>query len=192
MRARAIRDLTQLPDRGFFVEVAEGLTLILGDACRLQSGAASLAQAKQFHASRVLQLVAEEEASKALILLDAVRCPRHPGDRFANQLGRFNDHLAKGLYARACSLRPATLAQLQEYLNSYRQEFYLDGPNDVDWIFRNDVISRREEVLYVDYVATDDGRSWIDPQRYEALGALTARGGSLKRRLAPPEKRGFG
>jgi hypothetical protein len=46
-----------------------------------------------------LKLFVEEEAAKFHILLDAVRCPREPADRFSRQLGYFNQHPVKGLYA---------------------------------------------------------------------------------------------
>lgn len=64
---------------------------------------------------------------------------------------------------------PVTLAQLQEYVNNDREDFYLDGPNDVDWIFRNQVIQNREAALYVDYVAHDDEHRWSDPLEFEDL-----------------------
>ena len=115
----------------------------------------------------MLTTLAKEEAAKVLILLDAVRCPQSSGDRLSRQLARFNDHLAKGLYARVCGMRPATLAQLQEYIDNDREEFYLDGPNDVDWIFRNQVTQSREGMFYVDYVAHDDGHRWSDPAVFE-------------------------
>src|SRR5574340_742423 len=99
-------------------------------------------------------------------LVDAIRCPRTPANRWSEQLGRFSDHMSKGLYSWAYNCRPATLGQLQEYLDFKRQEFYLDGPNDVDWIFRNDILQRREEALYVDYVETGEGHAWLDPARY--------------------------
>ncbi len=166
MRVRAIKDLSQLSDAGFFAEAAEGLGLVMANARRLYASAITLAEAKHYHGARVLQALSEEEASKYLVLMDAVRCPRQPGKRFAAQLGRFNDHLAKGLYAQACLMCPATLEQLQEYLDQYREQFYLDGPNDVDWVFRNDIIRRREEALYVDYVAHEDGHTWFHPGIY--------------------------
>ncbi len=170
MRARAIKDLSQLSDSAFFAEVAEGLGLIVANARRLYASATVLAEAKRFHGARVLQALSEEEASKHLILMDAVRCPRQPGERFAALLARFNDHLAKGLYARACLLCLGTLGQLQEYLNHYREDFYLDGPNDVDWVFRNAIIQHREEVLYVDYLAHDEGHTWLHPGIYDDAG----------------------
>jgi AbiV family abortive infection protein len=175
MRPRATRDLAQLADSAFCAEVAEGLALVIANARRLYASAVVLARAKHFHGARVLQALSEEEAAKHLILLDAVRCPRQPPARLSAQLARFNDHLAKGLYARACLLRPSTLAQLQEYLDHYREDLYLDGPNDVDWIFRNDILQHREEALYVDYVAHDDGHAWFHPGIYdnEPLGLFT-------------------
>jgi AbiV family abortive infection protein len=174
MRVRATKDLAQLTDSAFYAEAAEGLGLVVANARRLYASATALAETKHFHGARVLQALSEEEASKSLILLDAVRCPRQPSDQFAVQLGRFNDHLAKGLYAHAYWWRPDTLGRLQEYLDHYREEFYLDGPNDVDWIFRNEIIQHREGELYVDYVAHDDGHSWLHPGTYDdiAFGAF--------------------
>ncbi len=167
MRPRAIKDLAQLTDSMFHAEAAEGLGLVISNARRLYASATALAETKHFHGSRVLQALSEEEASKYLVLLDAVRCPRQPPVRFTAQLARFNDHLAKGLYARAYWLRPESLAQLQEYLDPYRADFYLDGPNDVDWIFRNEIIYDREAALYVDYVAQDNGHTWLHPGIYD-------------------------
>lgn len=169
MRARAIRDLLQLNDSGFFRAVAEGLHLIIGNVGRLHDGSVVLSEAQRFHSSRVLAAIAEEETAKFLILLDAVRCPRLPEGRFSTQLARFNDHLAKGIYVRACMMRPSSLHQLQEYVDHYRQDLYLDGPNDVDWVFRNEVMQERESVLYVDYISSDEGHSWTDPAQFEEL-----------------------
>ena len=168
MRARAIKDLMQLADREFFEATAEGLQLIVKNVARLWDAAAALDENHK-SAAHVLTMIAEEEAVKALILIDAIRCPRSPASRLSRHLSRFNDHLAKGLYAKACGMRPTTLAELQEYLNIDRTKFYLDGPNDVDWIFRNEVFEQRESSLYVDYVARDDDHSWSDPVEHGHL-----------------------
>lgn len=173
MRVRAIKDMSQLSDSAFFAEAAEGLGLVLANARRLYDSAIMLAEAKHHHGARVLEALSEEEASKYLILMDSVRCPRQPSGRFAYQLARFNDHLAKGLCARAYWMRPATLGQLQEYLDHYREEFHLDGPNDMDWVFRNEINRRREEVLYVDYVGHEDGHTWFHPGVYADYGGST-------------------
>jgi AbiV family abortive infection protein len=163
MKAKAIRDLTQLSEPAFDAGIAEGLSLIVANVERLREAAVVLGKSDHYHGSRILNMLAEEEATKFLILIDAVRCPQQPGERLSNQLGRFNDHLAKGLYAKACNYRPGTLGELQHYVNMDRDDFYLDGPNDCDWIFRNEIIESREGQVYVDYVARDDGHSWSDP-----------------------------
>lgn len=180
MRVRAIKDLTQLAEPEFFSAIAEGLNLIVKNVTKLWDAAAILSKEEKGHPTRVLAIIAEEEAAKALILIDAVRCPKLPVDRFANQLGRFNDHLAKGLYAKGYMLHAATLEELQKYINLDRKEFYLDGPNDVDWIFRNEVIQRREGALYVDYVASDEEKMWFDPSVAEDLGLNVRRPESVR------------
>ena len=44
----------------------------------------------------------------------------------------------------------------------------LDGPTDTDWIFRNEVDAHREERLYVDLIADDDGRiRWHTPEFWD-------------------------
>lgn len=167
MRLKAIRDLAQLSDKNLFMEVANGLTLVIKNLSRLCTAFETLMAAEQCHASRIIRMVAQEEAAKFLILIDAIRCPRNPSKRFIAHLGKFNDHLAKGLYARACNWRPATLDELQKHLDFFRQELYLDGPNDVDWIYYNDILQERTDVLYVDYVAPDEGHHWSDPSQLE-------------------------
>ena len=165
MRSSAIKDLSQLADPEFFETTAAGLRLIVENVSRLWEGAAALHKTRQSHAARVLSMVAEEEATKVLILIDAIRCPKQPTDRLSRQLGYFNSHLAKGIYARVCGTRPTTFAQLREYVDMERESLYLDGPNDVDWIFRNDVIDKRERMLYVDYVRDNEGHEWSDPSK---------------------------
>jgi hypothetical protein len=49
--------------------------------------------------------VAEEEAGKFLILFDAARCPRL---WLGHHLKKFNDQLAKGIYADAYGWHAAT------------------------------------------------------------------------------------
>ncbi|GKS65366.1 hypothetical protein YTPLAS72_26700 [Nitrospira sp.] len=167
MRPRAIKELAKLGNPAFFKEIAVGLELIIANARRLYSSATSLAQSKHFHGAHVLEALSKEEAAKYLILLDAIRCPRSPSGQLVKQLDRFANHLAKGLYVEAAWMRPATLGELQRYLDAYRETLYLDGPNDVDWIFRNQIERRREETLYVDLVEYDDGTlSWVDPKLY--------------------------
>ena len=53
--------------------------------------------------------------------------------------------------------------ELASLLHQHRLERYLDGPNDVDWVFRNDLVAGRENDMYVDLVQTEDGLEWWPP-----------------------------
>lgn len=163
MRTRAIRDLAQLSDQDFFSEVSSGIDHVLRNAVQIERDAQLLGEHERAREYHILSAVVKEEAAKILILLDAVRCPRNQADHFSRQLGRFHNHLAKGIYAEVCDWRPATFGELISYVDRERREFFLDGPNDVDWILRNEILQGREEMIYVDYVCTDDGHQWWAP-----------------------------
>lgn len=149
-----------MKDSEFFDAISEGLSLIAEHADRLEEGAASLAAQSHGRAWEILSLIAQEEAAKYLILLDAVRCPRQPQSQRARVLNWFNSHLAKGIYARCARTRPATFGELLDFVDSQRPKFFLDGPSGQDWIFRNDVMHSREQAFYVDLVETEDGLIW--------------------------------
>lgn len=166
MKAKAIRDLSQLNDENLFKEVSEGLELIIEHASHIETDARFLTEQKKGCGYNILKAILKEEAAKFLILLDAVRCPRVPPDNFAKQLSRFNDHLAKGIYALTYRLRPTKFAEIREIVKTECREYYLDGPNDVDWIFRNEILQRREETIYVDYIESDGDHIWLSPKRY--------------------------
>lgn len=167
MRPRAIKDLSQLNDPEFFTEASEGLRLCVENALRLWRDARKLCVSRRPQGFEILRLFVEEEAAKFHILLDAVRCPRQPADRFSRQLGYFNQHLAKGLYAEYYNFAsPSDLAEIQRYMERERQALYLDGENDVDWVFRNDILRKREESIYVDYVGYAD--SFRDEHHWHA------------------------
>src|SRR5687768_12506311 len=152
MEPRRIADLSQLADRHLFAQIAVGLALIHENATRLWESVQGLVERREFRTAEILKWIASEEAAKYLILLDAIRCPRDPAERFSAQLRKFNDHLARGLYAEAYDWRPVDFKELREGIERECQAYYLDGPNGVDWIFRNDIKREREEALYVDYV----------------------------------------
>ena len=99
---RAIKDLCQLPDARLFEEVATGIGHVVKVVGRLDTATHNLSEAGNHHAARILGNLAEEEAAKVLILLDAVRCPRKRQTERSRVLGYFHDHLAKGLYAEVC------------------------------------------------------------------------------------------
>jgi AbiV family abortive infection protein len=159
VKPKAIGDLAQLGDTEFFTEVAQGLRLIARSALRLEDDAQLLAQGNRARGCQILSALAEEEAAKYLILIDAVRCPRSSPHR-GRQLAKFNQHLAKGLYAEAAMLSPNDFGELARYVARERREYYLDGDGEADWVCRNSILQRRETHMYVDFVDTDDGHSW--------------------------------
>lgn len=170
MKTKAICDLAQLSDDRLFEEVAEGLSLIFENSQRIYSDACQLAEKQNSRGHRILHLIAEEEAAKYLILLDAIRCQRKTGQDFVRQLKRYNDHLAKGIYTEYAWTKPATFGEVREWIDNQRQEYYLDGPNDVDWIFRNWIVQQREEAVYVDYINSEGKNLWLSPERYIGTG----------------------
>ena len=168
MKTKAIGDLVQVSEPQLFAEIAGGLRLVADSALRLEADAQLLADQNRARGCNLLANLAEEEAGKYLILLDAVRCPRN-SPFFGRQLNKFNDHLAKGLYAEACMLSPSDFGEVARYLERERRELYIDGDGELDWICRNAILQRRETYMYVDYVRTDNGHSWEIPIE-DALG----------------------
>lgn len=161
--------LANLPDPAFFDTVSRGLQLIMNNVEKIDDCAGALSGDSAGRGRSILWAVAAEEAAKYLILLDAVRCPRGRQEERTRQLKRFNRHLAKGIYAEVVEIRPADYAEVLAYIEMLRQAYYLDGPNDADWIFRNSIEAGREQALYVDYIKTDEGADWFDPTGYDAI-----------------------
>ena len=166
MRARAIKDMSQLNDSDFFKEVSEGLNLIMDHCSHIEADARYLTEHKRACGSNILKAFLKEEAAKFLILLDAVRCPRGPSERFTKQLARFNEHLAKGIYASVYDSKPTDFGEVRRIVQMECPEYYLDGPNAVDWILRNEILQRREESFYVDYIENDGSHMWLTPGRF--------------------------
>lgn len=177
---RAIKGLGSTPDKEFFKEVAAGIELILENVERFDAAAHKLTNAGDHHPARILGNLAEEEAAKVLILMDAVRCPRNKQPERDRTLGYFYDHLAKGIYADVCNWRPVNFAEMIRGIERERVEFYLDGPNDVDWIFPNQITQHREDELYVSYVCDDSDQAgqgdcyWLSPRTDDLFHYRTA------------------
>ena len=175
---RAIKDLCQFSDAKLFDEIAVGIGHLMDAVAELDLATKKLHKAGHHHPARVLEHLAKEEAAKVLILVDAVRCPRKNQKERSRTLGYFYDHLAKGIFADACTWRPVDFAEVMRNVNYDRQEFYLDGPNDVDWIFPNAIRQRREDELYVGYVRRDEEEGdesecyWASPPAERFIGAV--------------------
>jgi AbiV family abortive infection protein len=165
MKTKAIKDLSQLSDKDLFEEIAEGLALVIENATRIEDDSIFLAESAHSRGCEILRSVAEEEAAKFLILLDAVRCDRSANsDNFSRQLGYFNEHLAKLIYAESSSFRLANFGEIRELIESMREEYYLDGPEGVEWIFPNRIIHERQKKMYVDYIESDGKHNWTSPE----------------------------
>jgi hypothetical protein len=91
----------------------------------------------------------------------------HDHGAASRQLAQFYVHLARCIYVEVAQMCPADFAEVRGMVDRLRVSHYLDGPNDVDWIFRNQLIARREESMYVDYVHNEDGDVWISPALYD-------------------------
>ena len=149
---RAVQDLTSLNDCSLFSTIAEGIDLIRKNVNRFDSAARHLSVGPQREMARIIGGFAAEEVAKVLILLDAVRCPRECVDGKRRTLHRFYNHLAKGLYIEVCDWQITDYQHLTDSIVRERDNYYIGGPNDVDWIMRNWITSERERMLYLDCI----------------------------------------
>ena len=167
---RAIKDLCRLSDSALFEEVAVGIEHVVNAVNGVDAAAHELSKAGHHHPARVLGNLAEEEAAKVLILVDAVRCPRRKQKEMSRTLGYFYMHLAKGIYADVGTWRPADYKEVMNGVEVERCSHFLDGPNDMDWIYPNSITQKREDDLYVGYIREDGGEGgqgkchWAPPR----------------------------
>lgn len=186
---RAASKLATLNDDRLFEEISKGIGLIIENAEGLDNTAHRLAQIGERRVAQLCAGLAEEEAAKVLILVDAVRCPRkHPYQKKRNQVFKnFYSHLAKGIYAKACKWSVPDFKFMREYVEDERNAWFLDGPNGDDWIFRNHILANREGSMYVDYVQDITEKdeknrlcSWISPLEYGEISYTHMSPDSLK------------
>ncbi|WP_328850982.1 hypothetical protein OG994_23385 [Micromonospora globbae] len=163
MEPRRLKAILQLPIKRRFDLIAEGLEALTRQVARLYEDAKHLERLERPHGAGIVEAFVLEEAAKVLILLDLVRTDPRDGRAWSTQISWFYSHLARCLYASAYHGSPASLGEVRGYVDSLRQSHYLDGPNDVDWIFRNQPISERERILYVDLVEAEDDLIWWGP-----------------------------
>ena len=166
MRPRALPKLASRSESELLEELSDGLALIAEHVATLE---AAIEKVDIRRASAAIRVVSDDEAGKYLILLDVARCARTTGELKSRQLKRAYSHLARGIYVGVTEIRPASFGELLGYVKRLRLSHYLDGPNDVDWIFRNEIEARREEQLYVDFVESDEIDHWQSPQSWDDL-----------------------
>lgn len=94
MRPRQLHQLAGMNRIGFIAAAARGLELIAEHVAQLEEAARQADATGSGRGGEVLRVVAEEEAGKYLILLDAVRIDWGDARRRADQLRRCHDHLA--------------------------------------------------------------------------------------------------
>jgi hypothetical protein len=169
MQPRTLKRLMQLAEPERLDEIAAGLDLLAEHVATLRDDLVHLAEADRPRAQAVLAAQSEEEAAKALILLDLVRMNWSDRKYVSRQIGRFYNHLARCIYVEIGHMSPADFGEVRERVETLRRSHYLDGPNDVDWIFRNQLIASREDSLYVDYVHEEEGDRWTTPAHYDSV-----------------------
>jgi hypothetical protein len=152
----------QPPQRLEFI--AEGLPIILENAKSLMLASGTLAGFPREAA--ILEGLAEEECAKILILIDIIRCPATVvASRIGPMMKWFYDHLARLIYADAQNWQPASVVDLQGYVDLMRKSHYLEGEFG-EFIEPNSVIFSRESALYADVVGIEDSDPmWISPLR---------------------------
>jgi hypothetical protein len=143
--------------------IAAGLGLLAENVATLAADLELLRKAERGRGLWILSRQADEEAAKALILIDLARMDQRDHKGMVRQIGCFYDHLSRSIYAEVCQMSPADFAEVRRMVDSMRQSHFLDGPNEVDWIFRNRLLASREDGLYVDYLHEQDGGRWISP-----------------------------
>jgi hypothetical protein len=170
MLPRRLSAILQVPEHQRYAVLSEGLELLADNVATLSADVDTLGNSRRDRGAAVLRCFAEEEAAKVMILLDLARAGWNDHAASRACLSRFYNHLARGLYVLAYSGAPADLAEVRHYVDMWRQEFHLDGPMDVDWIFGNTVTTSREERLYVDYTEDENGdRRWTGPAEHSAI-----------------------
>jgi hypothetical protein len=118
-------------------------------------------------ASTIVTNMAAEEAGKGFIMVDYMRPYRDLNPQKRSQhLKNVYLHLGRGIYVKYYETRPDTFAEVQSIVDGYRVSHYLDGPNDVDWIFRNEIEEERERQVYVDLVSNEEGLKWYSPTEW--------------------------
>lgn len=143
--------------------LAEGLVAIGENVISLASDIEKCREGDACRAASITRNVVREEAGKFLILMDIFRTPSTKQALVSVQLKRATNHLAKLIYEQIADYSIGDQAELLRAIEIHRKSLHLDGPNDVDWIFRNRLIDERERALYVDLVDSEGELLWWTP-----------------------------
>jgi hypothetical protein len=169
---RAFTRLLQIPVADRLGMIAEGLGLIAEHVRTLREAVVHLDAQQRRRSATILGGVADEEAAKALILLDILRSGSDTQEVMVAQLKRASQHLPRCIYAEVVQRRPVTFGEVHDRVDRARLSHYLDGPMDADWILSNELLAEREGNVYVDFVWDIEGNSgqWMTPARLDDIG----------------------
>jgi AbiV family abortive infection protein len=163
MRTRQFRQLAGMGTAKRLPFLEAGLTAIGANVQQLAAEHDECVRSGARRSAQLVRNVAREEAGKFLILIDAARCPAADQGLLSDHFNRAGVHLAKLIYAQIADYSIATQEELLGAVESHRHRLRLDGPNDFDWIFPNQLITERESALYVDLVEDEEGLDWSAP-----------------------------
>ena len=193
MDVKQLSTISNLPWGERIAVISDGLQAIWRNVASLRGTLELLKRASDWRGYSLVQTFAEEEAAKYLILLDYVRYPNSKKALADRYLKYFYSHFVRLLYSELCKIRPATWDEILDWLEIQRASDFLDGPNDVDWMFRNEILQNREGALYVDYVQMDGEWFWITPsdRELETLGIVGITGSPVLHLVERLEDAGF-
>jgi AbiV family abortive infection protein len=163
MKARQFNQLASMSKKKRDPILVEGLTAIADNVISLANDIERCRPGEAFRSAEITRNVMREEAGKFLILMDIYRAPRKEQVLVSSQLKRATNHLAKLIYDQMADYSIADRDELVRAIDDHRRDLHLDGPNDVDWIFRNSLIDERERGLYVDLVEAEGDLLWWTP-----------------------------
>lgn len=150
MRPRRLGQiLKEKPDARLSI-IGEGLELLGRHIASLSASIETLQRSGDRAGIAALGVVCTEESAKVLILLDMAR------GIFSQQVvaisaKNFYGHLPRAIYAAVHEANSTAYGEIVRDVARHRESHYLDGPNEVDWVLRNDLQRHRDTALYVDY-----------------------------------------
>ena len=118
MKASAVSELSQLSRPDFFETISEGIEHIIENAGELDRSARKLFDIGDCRSAEIILGIAEEEASKVLILIDAVRCPSKRQKELSKTLKCFYDHLPKQIYSEMCGWSVTCFQELSRRIDA--------------------------------------------------------------------------
>ena len=173
MKTRQFKQLAGSSGRKRAELLIEGLEAVAANVSALATEIERCNVADARRASRLVANIGTEEAGKFLILLDVYRSPRSHAATISRQFARAQVHLPKLVYAQIADYSIGSKDELERALGHLRPSHHLDGPNDWDWVFKNDLIMNREGSLYVDLVESDGELQWWAPDEPGIPGSVT-------------------